>query len=359
MNLDINLWFARKQLTTSKRLRTYRKIAVMLRNGTRLEKILDDLEQRASDGGKNPNEGMAIVFDSWKRVFKNGGRMAEAVDGWVPVSERMIILAGEQAGQLPEALVSVAEVVKAGKKINGVVIGGMAYPVALLIATAIYLYLFGTIVIPQFAKIVDPARWGSLARSLYMMSQFIVNWGVLAVVGVVGSVTSVLVSLPTLTGGLRVKLDRIPPYSIYRLVTGSGFMLSMAALLSGHGRVQEALQTLGAASKGYLRERLDGFLIGVNSGMSVGEAMKRSGYDFPSREIVDDLMVYAENTGDFSEALTIIAKEWMEEGVETVTVQMKVFNSAAMFLMGAVLMWIVGGFFAIQQEISMMSRGMH
>lgn len=357
MNIDINLWFAKQQLTKAKRLRAYRKISVMLKNGTRLEKILDELEQRASDNGKKPNEGMAIVYDSWARVVKNGGRMAEAVDGWVPVSERMIILAGEQSGQLPESLDSVSDVVKAGRKINGVVIAGITYPIILLVATSVYLLLFGLKVIPQFAKIVDPERWSGLAKSLFVMSQFMIHWGIFAFVGMLVLVTLLLVSMPRLTGPIRVKLDQIPPYSIYRLVTGSGFMLSLASLLAGHGRVQDALHTLSNSSSAYLRERLDGFLMGVNSGMTVGEAMKRSGYDYPSKEIVDDLTVYSENSGNFAEALSIIAKEWMEEGVEAITLQMNIFKTAAMFLMAAVLMWIVSGFFALQQQISFMSHG--
>lgn len=357
MKFDFNLWFARRQLTASKRLRAYRKISTMLKNGTRIEIILDELELRASNEGKNPNEGMAIVYDSWRRIVKNGGRLAEAIDGWVPISERMIIFAGEKAGKLSDALDSVAEVVKSGRKINGVVIGGVAYPLFLLAATALYLYLFGVKVIPQFAKIIDPARWGSLSKSLYVMSQVMVNWGIPVLGCTVCAVVMILYSMPRLTGSLRVRLDKIPPYSIYRLVTGSGFMLAMSALLTGHGRVQEALETLCTASNPYLRERLEGFLMGVNSGMNVGEAMKRSGYQFPSKEIVDDLTVYAENSGDFSEAIGIIAREWMEEGVEIITVQMNVFKSVAMVLMATVLMWIVAGFFALQQEISNLSRG--
>ena len=86
--------------------------------------------------------------------------------------------------------------------------------------------------------------------------------------------------------------------------------------------------------------------------------MSQAGYDYPSKEIIDDIIVYVEHSGDFAEALEMIANEWLEEGVQTITQQMGVLKGFAIFLMAGFLMWIVGGFFGIQQEIASMSRGM-
>lgn len=358
MRFDFNSWFARTQLTESKRLKLFRKIAVMLRNGTRLEDVLSNLQMRATKNGKKPNEAMGVVLEHWLRGIRNGGKFSEAVDGWIPIPEQMLIMAGEEAGKLPEQLERLIEVVTASKAIKRAVVGGVFYPTVLLTVTFAYLMLFGVKVIPEFAKVVDPSKWGGMARSLYLMSNFVTAWGVTFALGVVAMIAGLILSLPVLTGRIRIVLDHVPPWSIYRLVVGSGFMLSLSALLMGGGRVQDALITLSKTSNRYLRERMEGFLLGVNSGLNPGEAMNASGYHFPSQEIVDDLAVYAEHTGSFSESLAIIAEEWLEDGVNQVATQMGLFKGMAIAVMTIVLMWITAGFFGIQQEITAVSRGM-
>lgn len=358
MAFDFNSWFAKTQLTESKRQKLFRKIAVMLRNGTRLEDVLSNLQMRATKNGKKPNEAMGVVLDQWLRVIRNGGKFSEAVAGWIPIPEQMLIMAGEEAGKLPEQLERLIQVVTASKTIKRAVIGGVFYPVVLLTVTFAYLMLFGIKVIPGFSKVVDPSKWGGMARSLYVMSDVITAWGIPIAVSLVGCIVMVILTLPVLVGRVRIVLDNIPPWSIYRLVVGSGFMLSLSALLMGGGRVQDALHTLSKTSNRYLRERMEGFLLGVNSGLNPGEAMNASGYRFPSQEIVDDLAVYAEHTGSFSESLSIIAEEWLEDGVNQVSTQMGLFKGMAIAVMTIVLMWITAGFFGIQQEITAVSRGM-
>ena len=93
----------------------------------------------------------------------------------------------------------------------------------------------------------------------------------------------------------------------------------------------------------------------MRSGLNCGEALRNAGYAFPSREVIDDLCVYAEHKG-FSEALKLLAAEWMEEGVETIALRMKVLNGFAIITLALVIAWLVTGFFGVQQEIAAMSR---
>ena len=65
--------------------------------------------------------------------------------------------------------------------------------------------------------------------------------------------------------------------------------------------------------------------------------------------------MYADYKG-FSQALKMLADEWMEEGVEKVSSQMKVLNGVAIVLLAVVIAWLVSGFFGIQQEIANMTR---
>jgi type II secretory pathway component PulF len=358
MALELNRRWARLQLTTQARLRIYRKIAKMLANGLPLLKVLEELELRASSEGRKPNEPEAIVLADWRRVVQNGGMLSEAMQWWVPHTEQMIVMAGEQSGRLETALTTVTAVVTSGRRIRAAIAGGLAYPAAVLVMTIGYVFLFGKLVIPRFTSIVSPDRWHGVARSLYTLSQFVQGGMIYCVLLLATLIVLLFWSMPRWSGRTRVLLDRYPPYSIYRLIVGSGFLVAFSSLQTAGFTVEKSLTRLAETARPWLRERIDDMLFGVKSGLNVGEAMKNTGYRFPSSEIVDDLCVYAEYKG-FADALRTLAEEWMQEGVETIEAQMRVVNGVAIITLALVLSWLITGFFGIQQEIAAMSRAVH
>jgi type II secretory pathway component PulF len=358
MAFEVNRQWARLQLTANARLRIYRKIAKMLSNGLPLLKILDELELRASHEGRKRNESLAITLTDWRGAVQNGGMLAEAMAWWVPHTEQMIVMAGEQSGRLEASLVNVCEVVQYSRRIRAAIIGGLAYPMAILAMTVGYVYLFGKLVIPRFTSIANPERWHGVARSLYDLSRFAQN-GMLSCIALFAILLAVLFySMPRWSGNMRILLDRFPPYSIYRLIVGCGFLVAFSSLQSAGFTVERSLARLATDASPWLRQRIDDMLFGVKSGLNVGEAMKSTGYRFPSKEIVDDLCIYAEYKG-FADALHAIATEWMSEGVATIEAQMRIVNGAAIIGLALVLSWLVTGFFGIEQEIAAMARSLH
>jgi type II secretory pathway component PulF len=358
MALELNRRWARLQLTAQVRLRIYRKIAKMLANGLPLLKVLEELELRASHEGRKPNEPQAMALTDWRRVVQNGGMLADAMQWWVPHTEQMIIMAGEQSGRLELALTTVSGVVLSSRRIRTAIVGGLAYPVVILAMTIGYVYLFGKLVIPRFTSIVSPDRWHGVAHSLYTMSQF-VQGGMIYCVAVLVVLGALLIySMPRWSGNARVVLDRFPPFSVYRLIVGCGFLVAFSSLQTAGFTVEKSLNRLAVNARPWLRQRIDDVLFGVKSGLNVGEAMKSTGYRFPSAEIVDDLCVYADYKG-FAEALHALADEWMQEGVATIEAQMRMVNGAAIITLALVLSWLITGFFGIQQEIAALSRSAH
>jgi type II secretory pathway component PulF len=355
MRYEIERWWARLQLNTKARIRLYRKIATLLSNGLPLLRVLEELHLRESDGGRKPNEALAIVLADWKRTVQNGRMLSEAMRGWVPADEQMIIMAGEQAGKIETALNAVVGVVESARRIRAAIVGGLVYPAAILSLVLTYLYLFGTKVIPEFGRIADPQNWRGTAKSMHLMSQFVQSWMPLIVALLVLLFVAVLVSMPRWRGSLRASADRLPPYSIYRLVVGSSFLMAFSALQQAGMTVEKCLSRMREGASPWLRERIDGALLGVKSGLNCGEALRNAGYGFPAKDIVDDLCIYAQFRG-FSQALQMLADEWMAEGVATISSQMKVLNGFAICVLALSIAWLVTGFFGIQQEIAAMTR---
>lgn len=355
MQLDINRLWAKTQITESVRLRLYRKIAKMLSNGLPLLKIIDELHERSSEGGRKLGEPIVLLLEDCRRTIQSGGTLAEGLASWVPQTEQMVILAGEQSGRLEVTLVTVIEVVQAGKKIKKVILSGVTYPIAILTLVIVYVYVFGAKVVPQFAMIADPKKWQGVAKSLYVMSILVQNWMLYLIAALVVLIIAVLISMPRWCGNARLIADNFAPYSIYRLMAGSSFLMAFSALQSAGVTVEKSLVRLAGMSQPWLQERLEGALLGVKSGLNCGEALRNTGYGFPSKELIDDLCVYAEYKG-FAQALKTLADEWIEEGVETISAQMKVLNGISIVVMAVVIGWLVIGFFGIQQEIAAMAR---
>ncbi len=61
----------------------------------------------------------------------------------------------------------------------------------------------------------------------------------------------------------------------------------------------------------------------------------------------------------FAEALKLLADEWMEQGVEAISLRMKVLNGFSIITLALVIGWLVTGFFGIQQEIAALTRSVH
>jgi len=354
MRFDVNRIWARLSMTATMRTRVYRRIATMLANGLPLLRILDDLYLRASYQGRKPSEPLAIAFFEWKRSVQNGRTLAEGMRDWVPLTEQMLIQAGEQSGRLEAGLVAVVEVVQATRKIRGAVLGGAAYPLLVLAFVLGYIYLFGTRVIPEFSRLGDPAMWHGPARSLHLMSDLVQGWMLQMVLLLIALAALLFYSMSRWRGSARLLADRLPPYSIYRMLSGSGFLLAFSALLSAGITVEKSLYRLCDSAGPWLRERLEGALLGLNC----GEALRNAGYGFPSPEIVDDLCIYSEYRG-FPEVLKTLANEWMEEGVARIAAQMKVVNGVAISILTLVIAWLATGMFSIQEQVAAAARLAH
>ncbi|SEK64501.1 Type II secretory pathway, component PulF [Roseateles sp. YR242] len=358
MRFDLHRAWARLVFTEPVRLRVYRQIATMLANGLPLVRVLDDLYQRASLRGRRPSEPLAIVLFEWKRAVQSGRMLSDGMSDWAPRAERLLVQAGEQSGRLEASLAAAAEVVQTSRRIRSAVIGGAAYPILILCSIVGYIYLFGTRVVPEFARLGDPAQWHGAARGLHWMSLWVQQWMPLAVLALLAAFGLVAYALPRWSGSSRLWVERVPPFSIYRLISGSSFLLAFSALLAAGITVEKALYRQCESAGPWLRERLEGALLGVKSGLNCGEALRHAGYGFPSAEIVDDLCVYSEYRG-FPEVLQRLAHEWMEDGVARISAQMKLANGLAIALLTTVIAWLAVGMFSIQEQVVSSTRLMH
>lgn len=349
--IDLNREFAILQfkLGSERRVRLWRKLGSLISNGVPILTALEDLHRRAKTRGeKHPD---AIMFSEWMRALRNGERLSVAIEAWVPQGESMIISAGEQSGDLISAFDSAISITTAGNEIRGAIIGGVSYPIILFGLAIGLMWLFGTKVIPQFSQIVgDDSKWTGLAATTVKLSHFTQHYLIYVVIAVVAFIGFIIYLLPRWDSQLRVKLDKIPPFSIYRLTNGAAWLISLSALIKAGVRLEQALQKLSHHSRRWMKNRIAAALSGMRGGLPLGDALARSGYAFPDEEIIDDLVVYSKLSG-FDEALSILGKEWIAEGVARIKGQMRILNGIAILFVAVVIAVEAGGMFAMQTQL--------
>lgn len=352
MATDLERKYAKVMFSEKDRMALYRKLAALNSNGVPIKDALVNLYKRVSRNGAKKSDPKAIVLSEWIAGIANGKSAARSMGDWIPSSERMIIEAGERGGALPDSLASVEKVASGAQEMRKAVLGGLFQPVMLFIAAIGVIALFGVKVIPMFSTVSSPETWSTLAYSLYVASEVVKSiWFYVILGSIIGFAFFIIMTLPYFKGKNRYYFDKIPPWSIYRLWIGSGFILSLSSMVKAGIPIKQALTDLKKQASPYLAVRIEAGIRGLREGSNLGEAFAKSGYGFPDEEIIDDLIVYS-SQGDLDAALEKIGNEWLKEGVKVVQLQSAIMNTVAKTLMSLIVVWITMGTFDLQQSIS-------
>lgn len=353
MNLD--LMMAKLSFGVQTKTRLMRQMQRLNKAGISTTASLDMLYNLYSQNGKKPKDSTAIVVNEWRKKLKSGRSLAKSLSGWINKSEEMIIEAGEQSNKLSEAMGDALDASTAARRIRKTIITAMAYPMVMLVALFLMLYGFSTGIVPSFAQIVPPTQWTGNAARMYSLSQFVINWMVFLVAGIVALGIVTVVSLPNLKGPIRTTLDKLPPYSIYKVFAGASFMMSLRGFIAAGIPVPEALRRIARGSSPYVRSRTEAILAQVNAGHNLGEAMTKAKQNFPDPDINGEISIYA-GLDDFAKNLDILAKEWIEGAVERTQKTSKVFSNMMLVLLAGTIMFMVMSMFELQDIIARSTR---
>lgn len=347
----INTAYARfiVRLYTSDRLSFYRKLMALLRNRFSLMDALDRMYQIASKEGKNPNDTMALAIISWMRSIQNGDTFSVALRGWAPSSELLMLSVGDVAN-LEQALANTIRVVEGMNRMKGPVINAIAYPLFLICMVIFLIWGVGVFMVPPMVEAVPTLIWSGLAKSLVDLSNFVNDNPVALFATLPVVLTIILITLPRWKGKIRAKFDNAPPWSIYRIFVGLGWLLSLSALVKAGTPVSKAMRSLRSDASPYLLHRIDRALVFINNGDNLGEALYKTNLNFPDEIVIGDLRIYAE-LDNFSKALENLSNDWLESSVRDIEQKAAVLNGIAILAIAAVVAWVVMGTFAMQEQM--------
>jgi len=348
MNFLTN-FFVRLSFRAAIRQRTWRKIAAQTSHGFSLDQCLTQLQQRAF-ARRSP---LARVFAQFLEFLNLGHNFGACLTGYASQEEIMLISSGQQSGKLPEGLELAALLLSARRTITKAVTSTLVYPTFLFFMCGILLFIVSVVVMPELTKFSDPAKWTGPAFFLYITSSFFVSpAGAFVMVLIIFSLASTVLTLPIFTGRFRLHLERIPPWSVYRLTVGCVWMFTLSTLMRSGIQLTYILDSMINSENisPYLRERITAIAIEADSGKNLGDALNDCGMNFPDSEMIDDLQVYSALPG-FYKQLHQIASEWMADGVELIKLQTRFLNIFALIFLIFILGIVASSIGSIQTQI--------
>lgn len=345
-------WLTQLQFRTSKsqRFRVYRKLEGMLRMNEALSRCLDRLYLNASEMGKYPRRPAAVALREWFLKDREGVSLSEAMEGWIPTGELYMIRAGEESGTVAKALQSIQIMGEKSKQMKDAVTHAVGYPVFMAILVSFVLWSFGVNMIENMRKSAPPnviEAMGSIAR----FSDFLNEWGITVVIVILLSIVIIVATLSSWRGSLRSKLDMYPPWSWYRVLHGSSFLLGLSALLGAQVPLKRALEILQEQGKPWMRERIASARQEVLRGKNLGEALRVGNYNFPDPTVAIDLEILSERA-DVGSVIEQVTFEWINEQILELKLQANIARNVGMMIVGGVIAWAMMSIFNVVGELT-------
>ncbi len=300
---------------------------------------------------------LAPVYGDIRARLSEGLSPGTAIAPYAGPEEVMLIDAAQTAGSasLAGGFQRAARLLARRREIRGLVLRELLHPLALLLAVAGFLAVTSLVLIPKLAALSDPSGWSGCAAFLHGLSAFAVSWKGLALVPLLAGLSLAAgLSLPRWTGPGRDLADRLPPWSLYRLVTGVCWLHATATLLQTRDlKLGVILRRLldSPATTPYLRWRLRPLLDAENQGCPLGEALCLSGSRWPDRDLAEDLRLSSRLPG-FRDLLPGMADDLLTESVERVRAGARLAGGLALFALTALCLVLAAGLFGIQESVS-------
>lgn len=339
---------ARFEFNADNRIKFYNKIAQLMNNGVSLNVAL---HQIATTGKKGSGSVLPDLYLKWKKQVTNGMNIGLCMGPYIPTSEAMLIETGANSGQLAKSFMDAAESVEQQGRVKKAIISNGSYPVLLLCVLLAAMFLASYEVIPTFANVLPIEEWQGTSYTVAKAAFFFKDYSLFILGSLFIFFLIIGLSLPRWTGKARVKFDKVFPWNIYRMWQGSAFLLSVASLMSAGVKLDEvSLNRIAKKADPYLAQRIKAIRKWIISGVNFGEALHKTGYEFPDEELIADLRIYATLKG-FENNLVNVTREWVSDIEEKVTASMKILNFVTLILIAVVIGMLITALFGVVQQI--------
>ena len=261
-----------------------------------------------------------------------------------PPMFRASVAAGEQAGRLPEVLRRLADHAEQRDALRRRLIAALAYPLLLssvAIAVVVALLVW---VVPQVIDVFQrfDGELPLATRALLAISDGLQRWGLplLLIAAAGGLLVALALRQPTVRERWQAFLLRLPLLGrLLRVADSARFVRTLALLGASAVPLLEALKMASeVVLRLPIRRSLDAVAARVREGMSLAEALERSG-QFPS--LVLRLVASGERAGRLNDMLDEAADQQERELDARLGIAAAALGPGMILLIGGLVLFIV------------------
>ena len=323
--------------------------------------LLHDLLQ----GGLGLRDALGVVMQAksretfrvrmlrdWQTALASGGDdFAVEVSRWVPASEAMVFY-GLGRARAEVLLMAAARVAEMRSKQVRAVANALFWPLVIFVGCIGMTWFMGYEVIPAMLEVSDRSRWDIWSRSLAWVSEGFYANDVETGIAFLLSLFAFRLAVLRWTGRGRVFADRIPPFSLYRTLSGSGFLFVCVEFLRmGVDLNRDTFEQFERGASPYVRSRMRRVReLMLNEGLGFGAALGASGQEFPDKTLVA-VAGAMDGRADWEETLAGFVERWVERSEAMMRMRTMVLNTVLMAVGTAQMLLIMWVSFDISTQV--------
>ena len=270
---------------------------------------------------------------------------------WTPASEAMVFFGLGRAR--PEVLfLAAARVAEMRSKQVRAVLNALFIPALIFAGCVGMTWFMGWEVLPALREVSDPTRWDAFSHAMAWASEGLYANDMEAAGLFVLAVVLLRFLVLRWTGWGRTFADRFPPFSLYKVLSGSGFLFVCVEFLRmGVDLNRETFAQFERGASPYVRSRMRAVSRGMlNEGLGFGSALEAAGHGFPDRTLVA-VASAMEGRADWEETLAGFVERWVERTEATMRMRVMVLNAVLMAVGTAGMLLVMWASFDISTQV--------
>ena len=334
-----------------------RQMHTLLKSGVPIIRALSGLEQSAA----NPTLRSTIV--EVREGLESGRELSQALRQHpkvFPPYMVSLVRVGEVTGRLDEVFMRLYEFFAFEKKMGEDIRGALRYPMMVIIAVAVAMFIVNIFVIPAFAKMFSSfhAQLPLMTRLLIGTSDLFVSYWPLMIVGVAALVFGARFYVRSKEGryrwdGLKLRLPVIG--SLVHKATLARFSRSFAlSAKSGVPIVQVLSIVAEVVDNAYLEARIAQMRDSIERGESILRAAVATGVFSP---VVLQMVAVGEETGEIDQLMSEIADMYEREVIIEVQGLTAKVEPILLVCMGVLVLILALGVFLPMWDMAGAARG--
>lgn len=343
----INGFIFRFSFGINERVQLYRMLAKTTDEKRKGLKLIQIIEHLIKLDKKRSGRGIQLrMHKRWLSELKEGKHFGDILKKYAPPIEAMIVYSCETSGVLSMGFELATEVAVMQQEFMRLLKSSIAAAAFNFLAALALLTFFCKRIMPSLGTFIPTHARTGLTEFWLNVSSSYEEWFPILIILIALAIVGITLVIRLYVGGGRKYLDRFPPFSVYRLVIGCSFLYSVNSLSKAGIQHAKSLEITEKFASPYLRYRIQRMLSYMNQGQSLGEAIMSIDLDFPDKDFIDQLELYA-SQGVLDEMFEQVVLDMRAEGAEFIAKQGAVIKYTGMILNSVLLLFLAIGFFSM------------